>query len=68
MQQETKMLTAEELAERLRVKPGTVRVWSRRGLIPRQRLSPKVIRYDLAAVVAALRQRAQQQTGGTPHA
>jgi excisionase family DNA binding protein len=48
------LLTAAELAERLRVKPGTVREWARRGLIPSVRLGHKTIRYRLAAVVAAL--------------
>ncbi|MFH1418772.1 MAG: helix-turn-helix domain-containing protein [Planctomycetota bacterium] len=56
------LLTAKELAERLRVRPETVRVWSRRGLIPRVQLSPKVIRYDLTAVVDALTR--QQGKGG----
>jgi DNA-binding transcriptional MerR regulator len=54
MEQATELLTAEEIAERLRVRPDTVRAWSRRRLIPRVRLSPKVIRYDPAAVIAAL--------------
>ena len=45
------LLTAEELAERLKVQPETIRGWARRGLIPRIQFSPKVIRYDLAAAV-----------------
>lgn len=49
----TELFTAEELANRLRVRPDTVRNWARRGLIPAVRLSPKVIRFDLAAVVEA---------------
>ena len=51
------LLTTEELAGRLKVKPITVRDWARRGLIPRLRLSPKVIRFDLAAVLEAIRQK-----------
>ena len=51
----TELLTAEELAQRVRVRPDTVRSWSRRGLIPRVQLSPKVIRYDLQSVIAAKR-------------
>jgi len=50
-------LTAKQLAERLGVKPRTVQEWLRAGLIPATRLTPKVIRYDLDQVVAALNQR-----------
>ncbi len=63
------LLTADELANRLHVKPDTVRVWARRGLIPRVQLSPKVIRFELPAAVSALKQRqtarrVQQEGGG----
>lgn len=54
MEQEMELLTAEELARRLRVSPETVRAWARRGYIPALRLSPKVIRYNAEAVLAAL--------------
>ena len=57
MEQAMELLAAEELAERLRVRASTVRAWSRRGLIPRVQLSPKLIRYDQRAVVAALTER-----------
>ena len=56
------LLTAEQLADRLGVKPRTVRVWLRAGLIPAKRLTPKVIRYDLNHVVTSLQQR-QLATG-----
>ncbi len=48
------LLTADELAVRLRVRPSTVRNWSRRGLIPVRKLSPKVLRYVAAEVIDAL--------------
>ena len=48
------MLTAAELADRLKVKPDTVRVWARSGKIPARKLSHKVIRFSLPEVVAAL--------------
>jgi excisionase family DNA binding protein len=51
------LLTAEQLAERLGVKPRTVKEWLRAGLIPATRLTPKVIRYDLEQVVTALKRR-----------
>lgn len=50
-------LTAEELAKKLRVKSDTIRELARRGKIPAIRISPKVIRFDPAAVDDALRQR-----------
>ena len=50
---ETNLLTAEELAERLHVRPSAVRNWARRGKIPTVRLSPKVVRYSVAAVIQA---------------
>lgn len=51
---QTDLLTANELAAWLRVRPATIRRWSQRGRIPRVELSPKVIRYRLEEVVAAL--------------
>ena len=51
------LLTAEQLAKRLQVKPRTVKEWLRAGIIPATRLTPKVIRYDLQQVVTALEQR-----------
>ena len=48
------LLTAAELADRLKVKPDTVRVWVRSGKIPTRKLSHKVIRFSLPEVVAAL--------------
>ena len=48
------LLTAEELADRLKLKPGTIREWARAGKIPARRLSHKVIRYSFPEVVAAL--------------
>ena len=56
------LLTAAELAGRLRVKPGTVSAWTRAGRIPAVRIGPKTIRFDWAGVVKALRE--QQQAGG----
>ena len=51
------LLTAEQLAKRLQVKPRTVKEWLRAGIIPAARLTPKVFRYDLQQVVTALEQR-----------
>ncbi len=49
------LLTATELAERLRVKPSTVLDWQRAGRIPAIRLSHKILRFNLGEVVAALK-------------
>jgi len=50
----TDLLTAEEVADRLQVRPSTIRRWAREGRIPKVRLTPKVVRYELAAVVKAM--------------
>ena len=51
------LLTAEEVADALQVRPSTIRLWARRGWIPTIRLTPKVVRYDLASVVRAMKNR-----------
>lgn len=58
----TELLTADELADRLRLRPSTIRRWAREGRIPAVRVTPKVVRYDLAAVLRAI--RAEQQPQG----
>lgn len=55
------LLTADELAQKLRVSPHTVREWSRDGKIPTVWLSRTVRRFDYAEVVAALRAAAPPQ-------
>ena len=52
---------AEALAERLHVRPSTISRWTRRGKIPVMRLTPKVIRYDLAAVLSALTEQCAEE-------
>lgn len=54
---ETGLMTADEVAGRLNVRPATVRQWARRGWIPTVRLSRKVLRYNLDAVVEAMTNR-----------
>lgn len=53
------MLTADQVAERLHIRPRTVKAWASQGRIPTVRLSPKVVRFDWAAVLAALRDQAK---------
>lgn len=53
----SELLTAEELAERLKVSKHTVRLWNRVGKIPAVWLSPTVRRFVFDEVVLELRQR-----------
>ena len=55
MEASNQWVTAKELATRLRVTPDTVKSWSREGRIPSVRVSAKVLRFNLAEVVAAIR-------------
>ncbi len=57
MNSRLEFLTAEEMADRLRLRPDTVRSWARRGLIPSVRLSSKVVRFEPGAVIEAMTKR-----------
>ena len=59
----SELVTAEEIAERLRVRPETVRGWAREGRIPSLRISHKIIRYDPEAVINTLKERASGTRG-----
>ena len=48
------LLTSSELADRLGIKPATVLDWYRKGRIPALKISPKVLRFNLTEVLAAL--------------
>jgi hypothetical protein len=54
------LLTAVALAARLGIRPATVLEWYRKGRIPGRRLSPKVLRFDLADVLARLTPSAEK--------
>ncbi len=58
------LMTAEDLAARLRVRPGTILGWYRKGRIPARKLSPKVLRFSLAELLAALDHA--EGVGGAP--
>jgi excisionase family DNA binding protein len=55
------LLTVDQLAERLHVRPRTVQEWARQKRIPTFKLSAKVVRYEWLAVMTALRNLAQRQ-------
>ena len=54
------LLNARELAQVLKVQPGTIRKWAREGRIPEVRISPKVRRFELKLVLQAIK----RQEGG----
>lgn len=54
------LLTAEELARRLRLRPSTVKRWAQAGIIPVLRLTSRVVRFDPDQVDRVLRERADQ--------
>lgn len=58
---DSELLTADQLAERLRIRPRTVQVWARQGRIPAVKFSLKVVRFDWNAILAMLRDRANPQ-------
>lgn len=50
-------LTVNEIADRLRLRPDTIRLWTREGILPAIHITGKVIRYDPEEVERALRKR-----------
>ena len=50
-----RLLTYDELADQLDVKPSTIKTWVRAGKIPGVRITAKIIRFDLEDVVKALK-------------
>lgn len=60
MAEARELVTAEEIAERVRVQPDTVKGWGRRGIIPAVRISRQTVRFDLDAVLQALRNRGRR--------
>ncbi|MHB9081067.1 MAG: helix-turn-helix transcriptional regulator [Pirellulaceae bacterium] len=52
------LLTVEDIAERLKVEPATVRQWARGGLLPPpMRLTSRSLRWDRVVLTAWLRSR-----------
>lgn len=51
------LLNVVEVAEQLKIRPSTVRSWTREGILPCIRITGRVVRYDLESVRAALVKR-----------
>ena len=65
----SELITAEELADRLKVSPHTIRLWNRSGKIPAVWLSATVRRFDFDEVMLTLRQRGESpERKGVSHA
>ena len=60
---ELTLLSASQLAARLRVTPRTVLQWHREGRIPGIRISHKVLRFRLTDVVSHLEKNAERDGG-----
>ena len=58
-----RILTAYELGNFLDLAESTIRKWAKSGLIPVIKPTPKVIRFDVGDVVAALKQRTKEVAG-----
>lgn len=65
MNREGELLTADELAQKLRLRPRTIQTWARTGRIPFVKPTLKVVRFDWEAVLVALKQdnRARRSDG-----
>lgn len=59
------LLTIDELAQRLRLHPVTVRGLKRRGLIPSIRVGHRTLRFEYGKVVEALRNANDPAAHGT---
>jgi excisionase family DNA binding protein len=62
----SELLTAAEMAARLRIKPSTLQDWAREGRVPAVRITPKVIRFDAEAVILSLSTQKPATAGGKP--
>lgn len=51
------LVTAEELGARLRVRPSTVKLWTKEGIIPAIPINKKIVRYSVRRVMDALEAR-----------
>jgi hypothetical protein len=48
------LVSSDEIASKIGVKPDTITMWARIGRVPSFRISKRVIRFSLPAVMSAL--------------
>jgi predicted site-specific integrase-resolvase len=48
------IVTVTQLAKRLQLKPETIRIWARKGLIPSLHPTPKTLRFEMNSVLTAM--------------
>jgi len=63
---ELQLITIDELAERLRIHPDTLRGLYRRGVIPGIKLGYRTLRFDYASVLGALRRAGDPAANNVP--
>ena len=61
-----RLLSKKEIAEILGVSPRTIEAWLAQRRIPQLRLSPRLTRFDLPKVLAALARYEVREIGGRP--
>ena len=49
------IVTVRELSKRLQLKPETIRIWARKGVIPSLHPTPKTLRFEMDSVLAAMK-------------
>ena len=48
------IVTVTQLAKRLQLKPETIRIWARKGLIPSLHPTPKTLRFEMDSVLTSM--------------
>jgi len=57
------IVTVTQLAKRLQLKPETIRIWARKGIIPSLHPTPKTLRFDVESVLTAMGKISAGQKG-----
>lgn len=57
------IVTVTQLAKRLQLKPETIRIWARKGIIPSLHPTSKTLRFDVESVLTAMGKISAGQKG-----
>lgn len=57
------IVTVTQLAKLLQLKPETIRIWARKGIIPSLHPTPKTLRFDVESVLTAMGKISAGQKG-----